>query len=47
LELFIALAEGLSSAMSKQATPQAALDTTAKKWTDAINQAKPAFAYRE
>jgi multiple sugar transport system substrate-binding protein len=47
LELFIALAEGLSSAMSKQATPQDALDTTAKKWTDAINQAKPTFAYRE
>ena len=47
LELFIALAEGLSSAMSEQATPQAALDATAKKWTDAINQAKPTFAYKE
>jgi len=47
LELFLALAEGLSSAMSKQAQPQAALDTTAKKWTDAINQAKPTFPYKE
>ena len=47
LELFIALAEGLSSAMSEQATPQAALDATAKKWTDSINQAKPTFAYQE
>ena len=41
------LAEGLSSAMSEQATPQAALDATAKKWTDAINQAKPTFEYKE
>jgi len=47
LELFIALAEGLSSAMSEQATPQAALDGVAKKWTDAINQAKPTFEYKE
>lgn len=47
LELFIALAEGLSSAMSEQATPQAALDTIAKKWSDAINQAKPTFDYKE
>jgi hypothetical protein len=47
LELFIALAEGLSSALSEQATPQVALDATAKKWTDSINQAKPTFAYQE
>ncbi len=47
LELFIALAEGLSSAMSEQATPQVALDATAKKWTEAINQAKPDFPYQE
>lgn len=47
LELFIALAEGLSSAISEQATPQAALDGIARKWTDAINQAKPSFEYKE
>lgn len=47
LELFVALAEGLSSAMSEQATPQAALDATAKKWTDSINQAKPTWEYKE
>ena len=47
LELFIALAEGLSSAMSEQATPQDALNTTAQKWSDAINQAKPSFEYKE
>jgi multiple sugar transport system substrate-binding protein len=47
LELFIALAEGLSGTLSKQVQPQEALDTMAKKWTDAINQAKPTFAYKE
>ncbi len=47
LELFIALAEGLSAAMSETASPQDALNTTAQKWTDAINQAKPDFEYKE
>ena len=47
LELFIAVAEGMSSALSKQSTPQVALDTIAKKWTDSINQAKPAWEYKE
>ena len=47
LELFIALAEGLSAAMSETASPQDALDTIAQKWTDAINQAKPDFEYKE
>jgi ABC-type glycerol-3-phosphate transport system substrate-binding protein len=47
LELFLALAEGLSGALSKQVTPQAALDTMAKKWTEAIEQAKPTFEYKE
>jgi multiple sugar transport system substrate-binding protein len=47
LELFIALAEGLSAALSETAAPQDALNTTAQKWTDAINQAKPTFEYHE
>jgi multiple sugar transport system substrate-binding protein len=47
LELFISLAEGLSAALSETAAPQDALNTTAQKWTDSINQAKPTFEYHE
>lgn len=47
LELFVGLAEGLSSALSEKETPQAALDGVAKKWEDLIKQAPPTWKYTE
>jgi len=47
LEMFIGLAEGLSSAMSEQETSQAALDNIASKWSDLIAQATPGWEYHE
>jgi multiple sugar transport system substrate-binding protein len=47
LEMFIGLAEGLSSAMSEQKSPQDALNDVAKKWEELIKQAPPAFEYKE
>ncbi len=47
LELFTALAEGLSSAMAGKQTTQAALDDVAKKWEASIKQAPPSFPYQE
>jgi multiple sugar transport system substrate-binding protein len=47
LEMFIGLAEGLSSAMSEQESSQAALDNVASKWSDLIAQATPEWEYKE
>ena len=47
LEMFIALAEGLSSGMSDQQSPQAALDGVAEKWSNLIEQAPPSWEYHE
>ena len=47
LELFIGLAEGLSSALSDQRSAKDALDDTAKKWETSIKQAPPDWKYAE
>ena len=45
LELFIGLAEGLSSAMSDQKSPADALNDIAANWKTAIDQAPPDWEY--
>ena len=45
LELFIGLAEGLSSAMSDQKSPQDALNDVAANWETVIAQAPPDWEY--
>jgi multiple sugar transport system substrate-binding protein len=47
LELFLAVGDNVSAALSGRAEPQAALDTIASKWTDSIAQAPLSFAYQE
>jgi ABC-type glycerol-3-phosphate transport system substrate-binding protein len=47
LEMFIAVGEGASKALSDQATPQEALDEVAQKWTDLIAQNPLEFEYQE
>ncbi|HRW11211.1 MAG TPA: extracellular solute-binding protein, partial [Caldilineaceae bacterium] len=47
LEMFIAVGEGASKALSDQATPQEALDEVAAKWTELIEQNPLEFAYKE
>lgn len=47
LELFIALGEGASLALSGEASPQEALDETASKWEQSIAQAPLDFEYQE
>ncbi|MCB0105424.1 MAG: hypothetical protein KDE53_05935, partial [Caldilineaceae bacterium] len=47
LEMFIAVGEGASKALSDQATPQEALDEVAAKWTELIEQNPLAFEYSE
>ncbi|MCP4166050.1 MAG: extracellular solute-binding protein [Chloroflexi bacterium] len=47
LEMFVALAEGLSSGMADQMTPQEALDGVAERWSDLIEQARPDWEYQE
>jgi len=47
LEMFIAVGEGASKALSDQAEPKAALDEVAKKWEDLIKQNPLKFDYAE
>jgi ABC-type glycerol-3-phosphate transport system substrate-binding protein len=47
LDLFIAVAEGVSAAMAGTATPKDALDQMAAKWEASIQQAVPAWEYVE
>ena len=47
LEMFIAVGEGASKALSDQATPQEALDEVATKWTELIEQNPLEFEYSE
>ena len=47
LEMFIGLAEGASSALSDQATPQEALDRVAEGWLELLAQNPLDFAYGE
>jgi multiple sugar transport system substrate-binding protein len=47
LELFLAVGDNVSAALSGTAQPQEALDTIAAKWKDSIAQAPLSFAYQE
>jgi multiple sugar transport system substrate-binding protein len=47
LELFLAVGENVSAALSGKAEPQAALDNIASKWKDSIAQAPLSFPYQE
>ncbi len=47
LEMFIGLAEGASSALSDQTTPQEALDRVAEGWLELLAQNPLDFAYQE
>lgn len=47
LEMFIGLAEGASSALSDQATPQEALDRVAEGWLELLAQNPLDFEYKE
>jgi ABC-type glycerol-3-phosphate transport system substrate-binding protein len=47
LEMFIAVGEGASKALSDQAEPKAALDEVAQKWSDLIKQNPLSFEYKE
>lgn len=47
LEMFIGLAEGASSALSEQATPQEALDQVAEGWLELLAQNPLDFEYME
>ena len=47
LEMFIGLAEGASSALADQASPQEALDGVAAKWEELFAQNPLEFAYQE
>lgn len=47
LEMFIAVGEGASKALSDQATPQEAMDEVAKKWEDLITQNPLSYEYKE
>jgi len=47
LEMFIAVGEAASKALSDQAEPKAALDEVAKKWEDLIKQNPLKFDYKE
>lgn len=47
LEMFIAVGEGASKALSDQAEPQAALDEVAAKWEDLFKQNPLEFEYKE
>ena len=47
LELFLAVGDNVSAALSGKAEPQAALDNIASKWKDSIAQAPLSFPYQE
>ncbi len=47
LELFLAVGDNVSAALSGRSEPQAALDTIASKWNDSIAQAPLSFPYQE
>jgi multiple sugar transport system substrate-binding protein len=47
LELFLAVGDGVSAALSGKSDPQAALNDIAGKWKDSIAQAPLSFPYQE